>query len=55
MTGSEQIDRLNRVLHSRPLCRVDAFRAGLRDHGYIEGKNIAIEIRSADGTYDRLP
>ncbi len=35
--------------------RVETLRAGLRDHGYVEGQTIAIEIRSADGNYDRLP
>jgi putative ABC transport system substrate-binding protein len=35
--------------------RIDAVRAGLRDRGYVEGGNVIIDVRSADGNYDRLP
>jgi putative ABC transport system substrate-binding protein len=46
-------------LSSRPAAtsadRLDHLRQGLRDLGYVEGRNIVIEFRWAEGDYERLP
>src|SRR6266480_3611664 len=46
-------------LHSAspgPFARaVDAFRQGLNQTGYVEGRNVAVEYRWAEGQYGRLP
>jgi putative ABC transport system substrate-binding protein len=34
---------------------LEAFRQGLADLGWVEGRNMAIELRAAEGKYDRLP
>ena len=35
--------------------QVEGFRSGLRDFGYVEGKNLVVEYRWAEGQYERLP
>lgn len=35
--------------------RTDALRAGLRDFGYVEGRNLVIELRSGEGRFERMP
>jgi putative tryptophan/tyrosine transport system substrate-binding protein len=53
-----KIPRIGFLIGSSPsanAARIEAFRQGLRELGYVEGKNIVIEFRSAEGKFDRLP
>ena len=50
-----RIGYLNAVSPASVSDRIDAFRRGLRELGYVEGKNIVIESRYAEGKLDRLP
>ena len=49
-----RIGYLNASSATSAASRVDAFRRGLRELGYVEGKNIVVEYRFAEGNLDRL-
>src|SRR6476469_6963284 len=51
------ISRLGVLLYSDPQNdpQMAAIRRGLSDLGYVEGRNIVIELRHAEGRLDRLP
>jgi ABC-type uncharacterized transport system substrate-binding protein len=54
-TKIPRIGYLNAASLSALAARVEAFRQGLRELGYVEGKNIIIKWRHAEGKLDRLP
>jgi len=54
-TKTPSIGYLTGASLSGQLPRTDAFRRGLREFGYVEGSNIVIEYRYAEGSLDRLP
>ena len=54
-TKVPRIGFLVAVSPSASAARAEAFRQGLRELGYVEGKNIVIESRYAEGKLNRLP
>src|SRR6266478_7360259 len=58
---AQQVKKVQRIGYltantsSAELPRLDAFRQALRDLGHVEGQNITIEYRHAEGKFDRLP
>jgi putative tryptophan/tyrosine transport system substrate-binding protein len=50
-----RIGMLERTSPAMNTANLDGFRRGLREFGYVEGRNVIIEYRSADGRDERFP
>ncbi|HEY3532142.1 MAG TPA: ABC transporter substrate binding protein, partial [Casimicrobiaceae bacterium] len=50
-----RIAMLEAVPAAQNVANLAALRRGLREHGYVEGRNLVIDYRSADGHADRFP
>src|SRR5712692_2264708 len=50
-----RVGMLETVPAAQSATNFDALRKGLRDLGYIDGRNLVIEYRSADGRAERFP
>ena len=61
LSSAQQPNRIARVGRLSPLsitgerAMLEALRSGLAEHGWVEGQNMAWEIRLAEGQVDRLP
>jgi putative ABC transport system substrate-binding protein len=59
LAEAQQPEKIPRIgilfIGSRNQPHLTAFKQGLREHGYTEGKDIVLEYRYAEGRYDRLP
>jgi putative ABC transport system substrate-binding protein len=59
LAEAQQPEKIPRIgilfIGSRNQPHLAAFKQGLRERGYIEGKDIVLEYRYAEGRYDRLP
>jgi len=57
--SAQPLDKMARIgylaPHSPQALHVDVLRHGLRDLGWVEGRNLIIDYRSAEGKFDRLP